>query len=179
MATDPHYVDPIFAYGHSGSDPATTGCSITGGIFYNPTTLQFPSGYVGDYFFADFCGGWIRSLDPSGQVLKFLYFPQLQYKYSLSLDKQTVACYGYPMSGESDKTWESRILHRHAGVREAVLESENFHAWKDQLPSVVVDGVRYYVRGGDMLVDEDQLIFEWALRTKLLPEEYTGSDSSE
>jgi hypothetical protein len=28
-------------------------------------TLQFPSGYVGDYFFADFCGGWIRSFDPS------------------------------------------------------------------------------------------------------------------
>jgi len=64
---DPQYVDPIFAYGHAGSDPATTGCSITGGVFYNPTTVQFPSGYVGDYFFADFCGGWIRSFDPSSQ----------------------------------------------------------------------------------------------------------------
>jgi hypothetical protein len=83
------------------------------------------------------------------------------------------------MAGESDKTWESTILHRHAGVREAVVGSKDFHAWKDQLPSVVVDGVRYYVRGGDMLVDEDQLIFEWALRTKLLPEENTGSYSSE
>jgi glucose/arabinose dehydrogenase len=64
---DPQYVDPVFAYGHAGSDPATTGCSITGGVFYNPTTVQFPSGYVGDYFFADFCGGWIRSFDPSSQ----------------------------------------------------------------------------------------------------------------
>ena len=42
----------------------TTGCSITGGAFYNPTTMQFPSGYVGDYFFADFCSGWIRTYDP-------------------------------------------------------------------------------------------------------------------
>jgi len=64
---DPQYVDPIFAYGHAGSDPATTGCSITGGAFYNPTTLQFPPEYEGDYFFADFCGGWIRSFDPSSQ----------------------------------------------------------------------------------------------------------------
>ena len=61
--SDPQYVEPIFAYGQGG-DPATTGCAITGGVFY-PTTRQFPSGYVGDYFFADLCGGWIRSFDPS------------------------------------------------------------------------------------------------------------------
>jgi glucose/arabinose dehydrogenase len=63
VANDPQYVDPVFAlaYGQDGA------CSITGGAFYNPETLQFPSGYVGDYFFADFCGGWIRSrsFDPS------------------------------------------------------------------------------------------------------------------
>jgi glucose/arabinose dehydrogenase len=58
------YVDPIFAYGHGG-DPATTGCSITGGTFYNPMTVLFPPEYEGDYFFADFCSGWIRTYDPS------------------------------------------------------------------------------------------------------------------
>jgi glucose/arabinose dehydrogenase len=62
--SDSQYAAPIFAYGH-GSDPATTGCAITGGTFYNPTTGQFPSGYVGDYFFADLCSGWIKSFDPS------------------------------------------------------------------------------------------------------------------
>lgn len=55
------YVPPIFAYRHGES--ATTGCAITGGAFYNPQTAQFPSGYVGDYFFADFCSGWIRRYD--------------------------------------------------------------------------------------------------------------------
>jgi hypothetical protein len=80
------------------------------------------------------------------------------------------------MSDQSDKTWESRILDRHAEVRKAVLGSEDFHVWKDRQRSVVVDGIRYYIRGGDMLVDEDQLIFEWALRARLLPEEYTGLD---
>jgi hypothetical protein len=81
------------------------------------------------------------------------------------------------MSDQSDKTWESRILDRHPEVREAVAGSKDFHAWKDQLPSVVVDGIRYYVRGCDMLRDEDQLIFEWALQARLLPEECTRPDS--
>jgi glucose/arabinose dehydrogenase len=68
VANDPQYVDPVFAlaYGQDGA------CSITGGAFYNPETLQFPSGYVGDYFFADFCGGWVRSRDPlTGAVSGF------------------------------------------------------------------------------------------------------------
>ena len=83
------------------------------------------------------------------------------------------------MSDQSGETWESRILNSHAEVREAVSGSEDFRAWKDRLPSVVVDGVRYYVRGGDMLRDEDQLIFEWALRAGLLPKDYVGPDISE
>jgi hypothetical protein len=52
--------DPIFAY----SNDAQT-CAITGGAFYNPQVIQFPANYVGNYFFADFCGGWIRTLDPA------------------------------------------------------------------------------------------------------------------
>jgi glucose/arabinose dehydrogenase len=62
VANDPPYVDPIFAYGHGG-DLATTGCSITGGAFYNPPTVLFPQEYEGDSFFADFCSGWIRTLE--------------------------------------------------------------------------------------------------------------------
>jgi len=58
----PPYVDPIFAYGHGST--TTTGCAITGGTFYNPTGTLFPQEYEGDYFFADFCNGWIRKLEP-------------------------------------------------------------------------------------------------------------------
>jgi glucose/arabinose dehydrogenase len=50
--------DPIFAYRNDDST-----CAITGGAFYNPEIIQFPSNFVGNYFFADFCGGWIRRLD--------------------------------------------------------------------------------------------------------------------
>ena len=30
-----------------------------------PPTAQFPSDYLDDYFFADYCAGWIRRLDPA------------------------------------------------------------------------------------------------------------------
>jgi glucose/arabinose dehydrogenase len=58
-----NFRDPLFQYGHGSS--ATTGCAITGGAFYNPTTVNFPVDYVGKYFFAEFCTGWIRRFDPA------------------------------------------------------------------------------------------------------------------
>jgi glucose/arabinose dehydrogenase len=68
--SNPKYRNPVFAYRH-GSTKAS-GCAITGGAFYNPTTRQFPSGYEGDYFFADLCSGWIRRLDAAtGDVSGF------------------------------------------------------------------------------------------------------------
>ena len=57
---NPNFRDPIFAY----MNDAQT-CAITGGTFYNPQVPQFPANFVGNYFFADFCGGWIRRLDPA------------------------------------------------------------------------------------------------------------------
>ena len=53
--TNPSFRSPRYAYGHTGGT-----CAITGGAFYSPQALQFPVDYVGDYFFADYCAGWIR-----------------------------------------------------------------------------------------------------------------------
>jgi len=64
--SDPNFRSPIFWYGHGSL--STEGCAITGGAFYNPTTVQFPSSYVGKYFFADYCNSWIRVLDPSNNM---------------------------------------------------------------------------------------------------------------
>jgi glucose/arabinose dehydrogenase len=57
--TDPEFVSPRHYYGRSG------GCAITGGAFYAPQTAMFPAEYLGDYFFADYCSGWIHRLDPA------------------------------------------------------------------------------------------------------------------
>src|SRR6185436_4329519 len=59
---NPSFVSPLFWYGH-GAGPST-GCAITGGVFYNPAQTQFPAQYTGKYFFADFCSGWINVFDP-------------------------------------------------------------------------------------------------------------------
>jgi glucose/arabinose dehydrogenase len=58
---DPNYRDPLFYYGRGIT--AGTGCSVTGGAFYDPAMVRFPSEYRGAYFYADYCGGWIRRLD--------------------------------------------------------------------------------------------------------------------
>jgi glucose/arabinose dehydrogenase len=61
------YRDPILAYTHSGSASLATGSAIVGGAFYNPATVQFPSSYVGKYFYGDwnYTTGWIRYFDPN------------------------------------------------------------------------------------------------------------------
>jgi glucose/arabinose dehydrogenase len=60
---NPNFRDPLFQYGH-GTSP-TTGCAIVGAAFYNPPVNQFPASYLGKYFFADLCSGWIRVFDPA------------------------------------------------------------------------------------------------------------------
>ena len=61
--TDPRFRSPLFAYQHGSG--GTNGCAITGGTFYNPATPQFPTSYIGKYFFADYCNNWIRVFDPA------------------------------------------------------------------------------------------------------------------
>jgi glucose/arabinose dehydrogenase len=63
VTSNPSFRSPLFVYTHGST--ATTGCAIAGGIFYNPTMVQFPAEFVGKYFFADLCTGWIRVFDPA------------------------------------------------------------------------------------------------------------------
>jgi glucose/arabinose dehydrogenase len=65
--TNPNFKTPRVAYSHSNG-----ACAITGGAFYAPMTAQFPTDYANDYFFADYCAGWIRQLDAAaGAVTTF------------------------------------------------------------------------------------------------------------
>jgi glucose/arabinose dehydrogenase len=63
VTTNPAFRSPLFVYAHGSS--GTTGCAIAGGAFYNPTNVQFPADFVGKYFFADLCSGWIRVFNPA------------------------------------------------------------------------------------------------------------------
>ena len=59
----PNYMDPIFVYPHGAGPDA--GCAVVGAAFYNPESPQFPPSFQGKFFFADFCNGYIKVLDPA------------------------------------------------------------------------------------------------------------------
>ncbi|MEO8105847.1 MAG: PQQ-dependent sugar dehydrogenase [Actinomycetes bacterium] len=66
--TDPAYQSPALAYPHESSTGELAGCAVMGGDMYRPRNTVFPA-LKGDYLFADFCQGWVRSLDiKSGTV---------------------------------------------------------------------------------------------------------------
>jgi glucose/arabinose dehydrogenase len=52
------FAEPFHFYPNGGGT-----CAIVGAAFYNPTLAWFPADYLGDYFFADLCAGWIRRID--------------------------------------------------------------------------------------------------------------------
>ena len=65
-----NYQDPIYAYTRGGGIDA--GCAITGAAFYNFEQFpeqSYPEIYRGKYFFADYCNGYIRVLDPNSESL--------------------------------------------------------------------------------------------------------------
>jgi glucose/arabinose dehydrogenase len=70
--TDPRFVSPVLAYPHDSSlaGPGQPfGCAVMGGDIYRPKQKTFPNRYIGDFFLADHCQGWMRTVDPvTGQV---------------------------------------------------------------------------------------------------------------
>ena len=57
---DNSFSNPLYVYDHG------SGCAITGGTFFNPSSTNYPSTYIGKYFFLDFCGNWIDVLTLNG-----------------------------------------------------------------------------------------------------------------
>jgi glucose/arabinose dehydrogenase len=57
---DPRFEQPFYYQAWSSAN-----CTTIGAAFYDPPSPTFPSKYLGKYFFADLCGGWIKVLDPA------------------------------------------------------------------------------------------------------------------
>lgn len=68
--TNPAFRSPLLAYGH-GTGPET-GCAIAGGAFYNPPASRYPPSFTGQYFYGEYCSGWIRTFNSgTGQTAAF------------------------------------------------------------------------------------------------------------
>lgn len=61
--SNPAYESPILAYAPHGSPTLYSGFAIVGAAFYDPPVNTFGEAYTGDYFFADYVGGWIYRMD--------------------------------------------------------------------------------------------------------------------
>ena len=75
------------------------------------------------------------------------------------------------MCSANNKTLEAHVLNAYPHIRAKISRSKKFAAWRNDLPALDIDGETLYVRGGDMLRDEDQIILEWARRHGLLSDE--------
>ncbi len=105
--SNPNFRSPRYAYNHSSG-----GCAITGGTFYSPLTTQFPASYVGNYFFADYCGGWIRKLDPSSGNTIADFASGITYPVDLKVGADGALYYLARGSGNSSATGSvSRIFY--------------------------------------------------------------------
>ncbi len=63
----PGFDGPAYYYQNNnlGGFSDSTGCSVLGGEFFTSTATNYPSRYLGKYFFMDYCNGWIRYIDPA------------------------------------------------------------------------------------------------------------------
>jgi len=74
------------------------------------------------------------------------------------------------MSGsdkDQNKSFAARVLAWVPAVREKALNSSEFQAWLRPYETVVIDGTKFYIVGGDTLRDIDQMILDWWVQTWL------------
>lgn len=57
----------VYYYGHDTPTQTgePTGCAITGGTFFSPSSTNYPNQYNNKYYFIDYCNGWLRYINPS------------------------------------------------------------------------------------------------------------------
>lgn len=77
------YKDPFFAYPHA------EGCAIVGAAFYNPLNASFPVSYVDKFFFADYCNGIIRTLDPNTNAMPDTFATGLKQPVAFAVNPHT------------------------------------------------------------------------------------------
>jgi hypothetical protein len=72
---------------------------------------------------------------------------------------------------DENTTFAARFLRQAPGMRDRILASREFADWLKPSKSVVIDGSKFYIVGGDMLKDEDEMILSWARKQGLVNQE--------
>lgn len=65
----------------------------------------------------------------------------------------------------SEENLAKRTLSR-LGLYEKIAADSEFGEWRSRQRSVTVDGRKLYTSGGDRLIDESELMLNWAVRNR-------------
>jgi glucose/arabinose dehydrogenase/regulation of enolase protein 1 (concanavalin A-like superfamily) len=84
--TNPSFATPVFSYAHGSGDGR--GCAITGGVFFNPASTNYPASFIGKYFYQDLCNAWINYIDLTSGVVRNAFASGLPGQ-SLAIDVGT------------------------------------------------------------------------------------------
>lgn len=115
MAVSAGETAPVYAYTHSGG-----ACAITGGAFAPSTALGLPEAYRRKYFFADFCAGWMRYLDPqTGAIATFA--TDLDFPTAVEIDAQSRILYLSRGSAEPGAGAEGELVRLESALDPALL----------------------------------------------------------
>ena len=71
--------------------------------------------------------------------------------------------------GESNESKAMAFLRERPELRERIAGDQEYRTWMDAFSPLEIDGFAYFVRkgvpmvsGGDRLMDEDELMLDWA-----------------
>jgi hypothetical protein len=78
------------------------------------------------------------------------------------------------MADEDEASFATRFFRRRPELLDRVLGSAEFAAWLSRYKTVVVDGVTYFIVGGDTLRDHDEMALTWARQSGVVSEEEIG-----
>lgn len=62
-----------------------------------------------------------------------------------------------------EETLAGRTLSK-LGLSEKIAADSDFGEWRSRQRAVTVDGRKFYVSGGDRLLDESELMLNWAMK---------------
>lgn len=81
------YTGPLYTFKRvtASGNTDSTGCAITGGVFFEPRTTNYPQDLIGKYFFMDYCSQWINYIDPKTGTGRKTFATNVA-KYPIAID---------------------------------------------------------------------------------------------
>lgn len=78
------------------------------------------------------------------------------------------------MSREGDTSFAAKFFQHRPDLRGEIDNSTHFQEWKNRFRTVIVDNIPYFVVGGDMLKDEDELALDFAREFGIVSDDLLG-----